>query len=76
MSYRLSTVLLLGGVLGVFIGAAMAIVASGGANAAGCDPCIRPLIWDLAYLGGEVLFILALVDIIAVGVWRSRHRRR
>ena len=68
--------LIAGGIVGVVVGLLLSIVFSNGLHASPCDgECVRPFIYDVAYRGGEVLFIVAIVDLVAVAIWRSRQLR-
>jgi hypothetical protein len=59
----------------VAVGLLLSIVFSNGLGASPCDgECVRPLIYDVAYRGGEILFIVAVIDLVAVAVWRRRKR--
>lgn len=67
--------LIAGGIVGLVVGLFLSIVFSNGLHASPCDgECVGPFIYDVAYRGGEVLFIVAVIDLIAVAVWRWRKR--
>jgi hypothetical protein len=68
--------MLLGGLVGLFIGLALMTVASLGANARPCDTCTRPELLDLMTWGGRLLVLLAIVDLVALGALQVARRRR
>jgi hypothetical protein len=69
--------LVVAGIVVLLLGAALYVVGSlppfGGP--CGESECPRPLILDLEYYGGEILVLLAIVYLIALGVWRLARRR-
>ena len=80
MKRRIAEALFLaGGFGGLFFGLILAIRFSLGA-CAGAPPdgaeCVRPAVWDLVYLGGKVLIVLAVIELVAVVVLRARRSRR
>jgi hypothetical protein len=76
MNRKTAGALQLGGIFAMFVGAPLYIAGSFSPNASSCDgECVRPFLMDLIYYGGEVLFIVGLVVLVAVAVWQFRERR-
>jgi hypothetical protein len=71
--------LVAGGILSFLVGLLLAARFSMGPCAAtppnGAE-CVRPLLWDLLYFGGEVLIVLAVIDLLVVAAWGWRRSRR
>jgi hypothetical protein len=76
MSRKTSSRFLLVGIASLLLGGLLYIVGSLSPNARPCDgDCVRPFLSDLAYYGGEILVVVAIIGLLALGVWRFGRQR-